>query len=311
MSKLFIYLVWMLCATGCSDVLVGSFSHDGETDADTGHGGTDLDSATDTAKDTVTVEDDSDSTPGDDAGDEDSDTDTDAVTVSASLAHRWRFDGNLNDEVGARDAEIVDPIDDVVGNVFLTGREAYLEGGPPTEAQWVSLGTGLLTEQGGGAVSIELFATQWSVNYFSRIFELGGSSREYLLMTWSYENDADSNLVRWWDETQVSVRETDAPYELGREYHIVMTVDPDGGTDGAMRVTWYTALSDAAKIGPAAGSLETKDPLNDLQDINCWLGKSHELTDPVANASYNDVRIWAGALTEEDIALLHRRGPDM
>lgn len=226
------------------------------------------------------------------------------------LVHRWRFDDDLNDEIGESDAVIVTPADAEGGNAYLSEGAVYLTGGNPSEAEWISLGTNLLNEHEGGAVSIELFATQWSINFFSRIFEFGASGIEQVLMTWSYENDAESDLVRWYDESKVPVLDTNAPYTLEQEYHIAMVIDPGGGTDGTMRITWYTAPSDAADIS-AAGFLETSDPLTRMRDIDCWLGKSHVESDPVANASYADVRIWLGALTETDIAELHRRGPDM
>ena len=58
------------------------------------------------------------------------------------------------------------------------------------------------------------------------------------------------------------------------------------------------------------GVIEPTDALTDLDDTNCWLGKSHSDSDPIAIASYNDVRIWSGALSHEDIELLHDLGPD-
>ena len=64
-------------------------------------------------------------------------------------------------------------------------------------------------------------------------------------------------------------------------------------------------------MGSEKGYLETNDQLANLDDSNCWLGKSHSDADPVANASYNEVRIWAGALSLADIETLHDLGPDM
>jgi hypothetical protein len=230
--------------------------------------------------------------------------------TSGILVHRWRFNEDWNDEVGESDAVIETPDGAVDGDVYLTDGEVYLTGGS-TQAEWISLGTGLLTERGEEALSIELFATLWSASYFARIFEFGASSWERLFMSWTEENNVNSDKVSWWDVTEVSQFATNAPYTLGQEYHIVMTIDPDGGTDGMMRITWYSAPSDAADMGAAAGFLEHPDPLTGLQDIDCLLGKSHVSSDYIANASYDDVRIWSGALTQADIAELHRLGPDM
>ena len=56
--------------------------------------------------------------------------------------------------------------------------------------------------------------------------------------------------------------------------------------------------------------METTDPLSGLNDTDCWLGESHS-DDPVANATYSDVRIWSGVLSSEDLEQLHELGPDM
>ncbi len=243
--------------------------------------------------------------------DSDSDSNITPDITGGFLVHRWRFNEDLKDDVGNSNAVIITPPDAAGGNAYLNGNEIYLTGGAELEAEWISLGTRLLNELNGGAITIELFATQWSVKYFSRIFEFGASNIEYLHMTWTYETNLESDLVRWWDESKISQLDTNAPYTLGQEFHIVMIVDPKGGTDGAMRITWYTAPSDSPDIGEASGFLEASDTLSRMRDLDCWLGKSHSPGDPVANASYNEVRIWSGALTQEDIAILHRLGPDM
>jgi len=74
-------------------------------------------------------------------------------------------------------------------------------------------------------------------------------------------------------------------------------------------VTWYTAPAGAADLGPAQGSFETTNRLSQLNDTNCWLGQS-QWPDNTANASFNECRLWVGALTAEELEMMHDMGPD-
>jgi hypothetical protein len=57
------------------------------------------------------------------------------------------------------------------------------------------------------------------------------------------------------------------------------------------------------------GSFDTAYTLSNLNDVNNWLGRS-QWSDDTANASYNEVRIWQGALSAFQLAQLHSPGPD-
>ena len=63
-------------------------------------------------------------------------------------------------------------------------------------------------------------------------------------------------------------------------------------------------------MGGERGHIETTDTLAQFNDADGFLGKSHYPDDPVATASYDEVRIWSGALSEADIESLHALGPD-
>jgi len=186
---------------------------DSDTDTDT-DSDVDADSDSDTDSDTD-ADTDSDS-DGDSDADTDADTDSDADSdtdsgldkiTSGSLTHRWRFDGDLSDEIGTSDATIVPPDGVAGGGVSLSGGQVILDGGDNTKMSFVSPGN--------------------------------------------------------------------------------------------------------ANIGNSKGFLETADRLSDLNDVDCWIGKSHSSADPITNARYNDIRIWRGALTHTDIETLHDLGPDI
>ena len=165
--------------------------------------------------------------------------------------------------------------------------------------EYVSLGANLLTGI-GGAVTIEIWATPHDLQYYSRIFEFGVSTSERLVMTWTVNVSVDEDMVLWQDQDQQTRYNTNAPYTIDEAFHVVMILAPGGGTGGTLRIGWYSA--------PAAAA--TMDTLAQFNDADGFLGKSHYPDDPVATASYDEVRIWSGALSEAAIELLHALGPD-
>ena len=77
------------------------------------------------------------------------------------------------------------------------------------------------------------------------------------------------------------------------------------------RVTWYSAPSTYSELGASRAFFNTANTLAELDDVDDWLGRTHWTTNSTANASYNEVRIWDGALTPADLDRLHAAGPDM
>jgi alpha-L-fucosidase 2 len=223
-------------------------------------------------------------------------------------AHRWSFNGDLTDSAGDSPATIVDK---GPNNATVSATAVTLTGGDPAISDHVLLGSNLV---GGVArpVSIELWATQLSLNRWSRIFDFGqGGNTDYLLMSWN-RGEADTDGVRWRDGGSDALRvdNSNAPYTLGTEYHIVMTLQPLSG--GATEVTWYSAPSGAASIGAARRQQTVALSLAQLNDAQNTLGLSlvGGTGDLVAHAAYNEVRIWDGVLKPEDVVATHAAGPN-
>lgn len=217
---------------------------------------------------------------------------------AAELAHRWSFNGNLTDSVGGKDATIVD-----VGpnDAVLSDTEVTMTGGPRDSSDYVALQSHILTSL-GDTVTIEAWATQISVQNWSRVFAFGTSTAEHMCMSWTMGTDLNSDHVEFFG-TNDSARldNTNAPYVLGQEYHIVIVFEL-----GSM--TWYTAPADSPELGPAKGTLPISG-LTTMNDVNFWLGRSN-YDDNTANARYGELRFWKGALSEMERERLHRRGPD-
>ncbi|MBO7688862.1 MAG: hypothetical protein J6V72_20950, partial [Kiritimatiellae bacterium] len=101
-----------------------------------------------------------------------------------------------------------------------------------------------------------------------------------------------------------------APFNLGTEYHIAATIMYD--TEAARwRVTGYkqdATTGQTLKMGTFLVNSETWSPSKLVQDV-CALGYSTG-NDKDSYASYNEMRVWSIALTEEQLTQHALLGPD-
>jgi hypothetical protein len=218
---------------------------------------------------------------------------------AADLAHRWSFNGDLKDSVGGKDAVIVDL---GASNAILSDTEITLTGGGKGTSDYIDLPDGIVSSL-GDAVTFEAWATQISVQNWSRIFDFGTSTSENVFMSWTSGTTLNADRVEWLGPNDSDTQDnTNAPYTRGVEFHIVCVFDTG-------LVTWYTGPADSDTLGEAKGSFQSTNRLSELNDTNNWLGRS-QWEDSTANASWNEVRLWKGALTPEEIEKYHRMGPD-
>jgi len=227
------------------------------------------------------------------------------ATTDLGLTHRWSFNNSLADFVGGAAAALVE-----VGasNATLTASNVTLAGGAWAGADYVSLGANLLPTN--GPVTIELWATPNAIQNWARIFDFGASTTENLLMSWTTGTTLASDRVEWKDVVTSTSNNSNQPYTLGTEFHIVMVIEPGAGTYGTTRVTWYRAAATNAALGTARGTFNSTNTLAAFTATNCWLGRSEYSSDYTASASYNEVRIWNRALAAGELQVLHAAGPN-
>ncbi|MES2923211.1 MAG: hypothetical protein V4819_16770 [Verrucomicrobiota bacterium] len=230
------------------------------------------------------------------------------------LAHRWSFNGSLSDSVGASNATILNDTPASLGlSNTLSGTDLTLGGGVKATSDWAQLGTNLL----GGKmtpVTIELWATQNAVQTWSRIFDFHASTTEHFFMSWTQAATLETDRVSWLDAaTPPPVDNTNAPYVLGTKYHIMMTITPAVNSGGALNsgstVSWYTRGAANGLFGPAKGTFNSANTLATLNDAINSLGRS-PYADNIASATYDEVRIWDGALPVGARETLHAAGPN-
>ncbi|WP_193214642.1 laminin G domain-containing protein [Luteolibacter marinus] len=236
--------------------------------------------------------------------------DIDWTPEKAKLRHRWSFNGNLDDSVGGSTVQLIDPDGDNLagGNSTLSSTDLLLDGGDRATSVYAQLGSNLL--QGlKTPVTIELWGTQVSVKNWSRIFDFGSSTGEYMFMSWTQGTAAATDRVGWTDIANSLSDNTNQPYTVGTEHHIVMTIEPGAGTNSGTLVTWYSRPVGTADLAGLRGSFTTTNQLSQLNDLVNNLGRSQFTNDNTANARYNEFRIWNGALTYDEREFLHDAGP--
>lgn len=219
------------------------------------------------------------------------------------LIHRWSFNENggagteLVDSVGGENGTIVDNGDN---DGSVSGGQVTLEGGDKGASDYVEL-PGFLVSQHED-VTIETWATNHSVQNWSRVFSIGSGQNDVFHMSWSRGTNINQNEFRW-NSSGVNLTLQDfggvPTNAIDEEIHWVVTFD---GGDGATDVTIY-------KDGEEVASGSANNDLTSLGDSSTWLGRS-QWGDAGANASWNEFRIYDEALGAAEVELSFARGPD-
>ena len=123
---------------------------------------------------------------------------------TVALAHRWSFNGSLNDSKGNSTAtKIGSAVTVADGKAKLTGNGA--------SAGSLNLGTGLLNTT---AATIEIWASQTAARNWGRVFDYGADNTHYFTLTWSSGTDITNDRAGSTNTAEVATDTTMAPYRL-------------------------------------------------------------------------------------------------
>lgn len=227
-------------------------------------------------------------------------------TATPTLVHRWSFNGDLADSVGSQTAS-------QIGCDFVelgTGQGIKLSGGDHGTT-CVDLGSNVLPTDGNG-VTIELWARQDSANVNNvRMLDFGDSTIHAILMGWrSGGANTDFVIVRYSPQPQALTLNELTPYSVGTMYHIALTVSQNG--DGTWTVCAY---KQDAKSGATLKATTFTAPsgwsLANFIQTHAYLGRAFDGDNTKdADATYDEVRIWNGVLTEAQLSANAVAGPD-
>jgi hypothetical protein len=230
--------------------------------------------------------------------------------TKAELRHRWSFNGDLVDSIGGSTAQLIDPDADnlVGGNSTLSATDLLLDGGDRATSVYAQLGTNLL--QGlKTPVTLEFWATQVSTRNWARVFDFGSGTSEHLFMSWTQGVSIANDRVSWTDLVTSTEDNSNQPLTLGTEFHLMMTIEPGAGTGSSTLVTWYATPAASPDLGALQGSFSTTNQLTLFNDVENLLGRSQFPGDNTANARYNEVRVWNGAMNPAQREFSHDAGP--
>ncbi len=228
----------------------------------------------------------------------------DVLPACELLVHRWSFNGDAKDSIGGTTASLEGAVTQGDQMVSLTGGA--------TGPGYVNLGANMLPTD-GSPVTIEIWATPHSFPIWSRVFDIGPNQNNCLLLAWTQNTDAktDRCQIMKGGTKLMAVNDKIFGYTLGAEYHIAVTITPMA--NGKASLVW--ARRDArtgALIKQGSGTTSAAWSLADIADGSFYLGHSQSYpTDADANASYNEVRVWKGALTDAQLSRSAALGPDV
>ena len=208
-------------------------------------------------------------------------------TSSATLAHRWSFNGNLKDAItGEEGTKHGD------GSVTYENGVAKLPGGVHGTC-YIDLGADRLP---GDNVTIEMWLTLREVRTWVRALVIGGADG---IVFNTRRNSSDGYACNF--DSCGGVQKTGKVLAADTQYYVAIVFEADGS--GGVVVRQY--LKEAGADGFLWTNTYKKENWSVSQDVKpteFWLGHSTDGNNNDAKADYDEVRVWNGALTAEQIA---------
>ncbi len=264
----------------------------------------------------------------------------------ADLIHRWSFDQPAGDAPSG--TTMTDSVSGAAATVFgglqgvstFDGTALRIQGTTTGNRSlgfisgYIDLPNGIISSK--THLTLEIWATPFGATNYDRLFDFGrcnlthgpdaqpgeivdvlgtgqtpgtSDSDDNLFFSFSVGSDEDRSrmdaMVNDNDSNPDLVFDADTQTSFGTRYHYVMTFEDGAGTFGATggRVSWY-------RDGELLLATDVNFRLQDIEDVNNWLGRSQWTNDSNANASYDEVRIYDHALTLAEIEASLTAGPD-
>jgi hypothetical protein len=222
---------------------------------------------------------------------------TKVVTVGITplaLAHRYSFSEpasslTITDSVGGADGTLVGSAAvDGTGQMWLEGTTSYAQ-----------LPAGLISSLSN--CTFEAWITPTNSRNWARIFDFGIDDGAGAGLSYAFLAAAGAPGARFAVKpaggSEAPVLNTPSPLPTGQETYVAITFNASAGV-----ATLY-------QDGVAVASAATVNPLSVVQDTNDWLGRSQYAADALFAGSYNEFRIYNGALLPAEVAAHKASGP--
>jgi hypothetical protein len=205
----------------------------------------------------------------------------------AVLTHRYTFDTDASDTVGNADATLM-------GNATISGAKVVLDGSAGT---YVDLPAAALNIATNPSVTFDIWVTFGETGDWSRLFDFGeeGGAKEIYFTPKGPGNGTQHRL----SENIPGGATIDWVEALTNDtVHLTTVIDPPSSTlaiyrDGKLEYARYDASASLTNVSTNVAVL----------------GRSLVAVDPFLAASIDEFRFYSGALTPQQIALIHQNGP--
>jgi hypothetical protein len=259
------------------------------------------------------------------------------ASCDAALRHRYSFNEGVT--ANATNRTIIDSISSANGIVRGNGASAnavqlILNGGSSETAAYVDLPNGIISTLTDA--TFEAWYTIDTAQSWARVFDFGstsggeltgpggaGEGQDFIMYAASRGNNIDQQRAEIRNNDPlfgpggsagtagaISTMNPEFNHSLDLQYHVALVFDADGGNDpGEATMTLY--INGALPPGEAANPMETMVQLQNLNDVNNWLGRSNWANDENLDGSFNEFRIYDTALSAGQIAANVAAGPDV
>ncbi|WP_035614850.1 PQQ-dependent sugar dehydrogenase [Haloferula sp. BvORR071] len=251
-----------------------------------------------------------------------------------TITHRWSFNGTgasgngtvLPDSITSANGAIVG-----VGAV-RTGTALTLPGttngslAPANISAYFDLPNGIVSSKTD--MTVEIWATLQSSKNWQRLFDFGrmsitgngapgeltgsggapsaAASRDNLMLAAQRGTALNQQRIAARNDGATELGNNNSVDMVpGTRYHFVATFQAGVGANPATggRFTWY-------RDGVQVGFVDTNFRLNQIEDVNNWLGRSQFTDDSNSNISYDEFRLYSGVMSPIDQTASRKAGVD-
>ncbi len=227
---------------------------------------------------------------------------TSGVMLNKGLTHRWSFNGDLMDSVGGQTAQISG-----TGVSFTAdGKQVRITPNGTKRVNFIDLGANVVPKD-DTPFTLEFWTTLHEMVAWSHIFCFTTGSQAGLMANFCTNGNNSNTSINCMEKNVNSATGTSP---VGQEFHYSVVVVPDGA-NGATVTAYLKNAVTGATIGKS--TLYYADwNIERLNLQRCWLGTSGypNWNDPDSNASYNEVRVWNRAFSEEELTHSAKMGPE-
>jgi len=213
-----------------------------------------------------------------------------AVSIPATLIHRYSFTTDASDSVNGANGTLV-------GTATVTGGQLVLDG---SDQCYVDLPGGQINISTNPAVTFDAWVTFGNATTWAELFGFGNTNNGNGLNNIACVPCAENGGFRNWGITENFANGRTPAWSHGWNNvtaHITVVLDPPTGTisvyrDGVLEIAEYDAGS----------------PLSNIATNYAFIGRSFFSADPYLPASVDEFRIYSGALTPAQVALVQQGG---